>query len=200
MAQNRVIHHCRADYIIQPWKNSQGQTAEIAKCHCPDNPDDFIWRLSIATISQDGPFSVFPGIDRTLMLLSGKGIDLCFPPGHLDHRLDEIGRHLSFDGADQVDCHLIDGETTDFNVMTRRETVRHDFDYLNNIQHPQKLRMRGQTLLVFSLAKNLSVLFDDKSYDLEQYDTLEINANAGEDIILSPTMGAACALIHIHFI
>ncbi|TRZ66771.1 MAG: hypothetical protein D4R98_05460 [Comamonadaceae bacterium] len=35
---------------------------------------DFDWRVSIAYIASNGPFSAFPRVDRIITLLSGGGI------------------------------------------------------------------------------------------------------------------------------
>ena len=43
------------------WKNGAGWTSEILRA--PD-VDDWDWRLSIAEIEADAPFSAFPGVDR----------------------------------------------------------------------------------------------------------------------------------------
>ncbi len=57
-----------------PWKNGGGVTVEIAIHPQGASVDDFDWRVSMATVASDGPFSVFPGIDRTLSVLEGDGI------------------------------------------------------------------------------------------------------------------------------
>lgn len=87
--------------------------------------DRFDWRVSIASIAQSGPFSVFPGIDRSIILLDGDGVRLrC--DGHFDHGLDTPAQPFAFAGDVAVDCTLLGAESTDFNVMTRRGVVRAD--------------------------------------------------------------------------
>jgi len=56
-----------------PWKNGAGSTTEIAVFPQDAGFTDFDWRVSLATIGADGPFSVFPGVDRTLALVEGHG-------------------------------------------------------------------------------------------------------------------------------
>ena len=46
-----------------PWKNGGGSTTEIAVWPNGAGLDEFDWRISLATITQSGPFSFFPGID-----------------------------------------------------------------------------------------------------------------------------------------
>ncbi len=59
-----------------PWKNGGGVTVEIAIHPAGASVDDFDWRVSMATVASDGPFSIFSGIDRTLSVLEGDGIVL----------------------------------------------------------------------------------------------------------------------------
>ncbi|HKE48074.1 MAG TPA: HutD family protein [Rhodanobacteraceae bacterium] len=113
-----------ADYRRVRWKNDGGWTTEIARE--PAGPErDFDWRVSIAEIERDGPFSSFPGVTRDLLLLSGNGIELDIddaPP----LRLVERFQRAHFEGEAAVDCRLLAGPTRDFNVMARRAAVRAD--------------------------------------------------------------------------
>ncbi len=63
-----------ADHKRMPWKNGGGETVEIAVAPQDAALGDFDWRISMATVAADGPFSIFPGIDRTLSILSGSGM------------------------------------------------------------------------------------------------------------------------------
>lgn len=111
-----------ADLPRTPWKNGGGSTREVV-CQPPGaGMDRFDWRVSIATIAKPGPFSVFAGIDRSIVLLDGDGVQLR-APGHFDHRLDTSAQPFAFAGDLAVDCTLLGGESTDFNVMTRRGVV-----------------------------------------------------------------------------
>ncbi|MEP7042636.1 MAG: HutD family protein [Dokdonella sp.] len=103
------------------WKNDGGWTTEIARD--PSTGDDFRWRVSIAEIESDGPFSTFPGIARDLLLLEGNGIELDIDdaaPRRLSRRFERV----HFAGESQVRCRLLAGATRDFNVMARRDAVR----------------------------------------------------------------------------
>jgi len=103
-----------------PWKNGGGSTREVA-CWPPGaNLDNFLWRASIASIAQPGPFSVFEGIDRQIMLLDGDGVHLQSRDGRIDHRLGQPNMPFAFSGDVAIDCTLLGGPSNDFNVMTRR--------------------------------------------------------------------------------
>lgn len=68
-------------YARMPWKNGGGETREIAIFPPAANLDTLDWRISMAVVAQDGPFSSFPGIDRTLCVIEGAGMELDFGAG-----------------------------------------------------------------------------------------------------------------------
>jgi environmental stress-induced protein Ves len=139
---------CRADsYIVMPWKNGGGSTTEIAVSPAGASLDAFDWRVSMARIERDGPFSSFPGIDRTLTLLDGKRVELRID-GRAPQVLTPSAPTLRFTGEDRVEASVPDGPITDFNVMTRRASCRHRFEQIRlNGEHP--LARRGGQTLVF---------------------------------------------------
>ena len=99
------------------WKNGLGWTREIARW---PRQGDWDWRLSIAEIERDSAFSAFPGIDRVLVLLTGNGLRLRFDDGEA-HLLEPPHGLLRFSGERAVAGELVDGRTTDFNLMWRRD-------------------------------------------------------------------------------
>ena len=102
------------------WRNGAGWTREIYAARDAGAP--WRWRLSIAEIDADAPFSSFPGVDRELVLLSGNGLRLRFADGEV---ADLLPPHdsLRFAGEREVAGELLDGPTTDFNLMWRRDAV-----------------------------------------------------------------------------
>lgn len=109
-----------ADLPATPWKNGGGVTREIV-CQPPGaHMANFDWRVSIAHIASDGPFSAFPGIDRVITLLSGGGVHLLGDDGQVDHRLDTPLAPFAFAGEAAIHARLLAGDCHDFNVMTRR--------------------------------------------------------------------------------
>jgi uncharacterized protein len=81
---------------------------------------NFDWRFSVAEVERAAPFSVFPGIDRCIVLLAGAGLHLRSDDGSLDHRLAVPGEPFQFSGDLPLLAEPIDGPSSDFNVMTRR--------------------------------------------------------------------------------
>lgn len=113
-------HLPAAGYLTQPWRNGGGVTQEIARA--PD-AGEFDWRISMATVSEDGAFSTFPGVDRTLTVLTGAGIMLAV--AGQEARLTP-GAPLAFPGDLPAAARLLAGEVTDLNVMTRRGRLSHE--------------------------------------------------------------------------
>lgn len=113
----------------QPWKNGCGLTRELALAPDGATTADFDWRLSIAAVARDAPFSAFPGVDRCIVLLDGAGMLL--RTGAATHRLDRPFVPLAFSGDDVVQAQLLEGATTDFNVMVRRGRWRADVSALS---------------------------------------------------------------------
>jgi len=101
-----------------PWKNGGGLTREVVR---EPAEGDLEWRLSVAEVSADGPFSTFEGIDRILVLLEGAGMDLRFVDDHHVERLRPIRDVKAFAGEAPVHATLVDGPTVDLNLMWRRD-------------------------------------------------------------------------------
>ncbi|MBL3568083.1 hypothetical protein BV509_15990 [Rhodovulum sulfidophilum] len=113
----------RSDLTPAPWKNGGGLTWELAAFPEGAGFPDMLWRMSLAEVASDGPFSAFPGIDRTLTVLAGRGMRLDFGGGSVD--LSEDSGPLSFPGEAPVTARLGAGSILDFNVMTRRGRAAH---------------------------------------------------------------------------
>ena len=95
------------DYRSMPWKNGAGRTTEIAVHPAGAALDAFAWRVSIADVERDGPFSRFPGIDRTIVLLDGAGMRL--RSGASDIELTTRFVPHDFSGDDAIECTLVAG-------------------------------------------------------------------------------------------
>jgi len=106
-------------YRRERWKNERGWTREIARSPAQG---EWNWRLSIAEIEEDAPFSRFDGIERELVLLSGNGLRLRFDDGAVDELLPPHDR-VRFAGERGVQGELVDGPTQDFNLMWRRDAI-----------------------------------------------------------------------------
>ena len=106
----------------QPWKNGAGATREIA--FGGEDALRFDWRISMAEVARDAPFSAFPGVDRCIVLLHGAGMRLCSDDGAIDHALTEPLVPFHFSGDVSLAATLVDKASSDVNVMTRRGVFR----------------------------------------------------------------------------
>ena len=119
MTAHRVL--APSTFRRMPWKNGGGRTTEIF-VEPPGAPlDDFAWRVSVADVNRSGPFSTFPGVDRTLVLLSGNGVRLTGDGTPLE--LAQPFEPVRFAGDVPLQCTLIAGPVRDFNLMARRGVV-----------------------------------------------------------------------------
>jgi uncharacterized protein len=105
-----------SEYRTMPWKNGGGVTTEIFA-----NPPsgDFDWRVSLATVNADGPFSTFDGYERHIMTLSGEGMVVDIE-GSGKFTLEPF-RPFSFSGDARVHGSLLRGTVMDFNLIVRRD-------------------------------------------------------------------------------
>ena len=108
------------EYQRVRWKNGQGWTREILRV--PADQPDWDWRVSIAEVDQGGPFSVFDGCKRELVLLTGEGMRLNFDDGETVELLPPHGRHR-FAGERGLSAELLAGPTQDFNLIWRRDRL-----------------------------------------------------------------------------
>jgi environmental stress-induced protein Ves len=112
------------DCKTTPWKNGGGSTIEIAAGPAGSSFETFDWRISMAQVGCDGPFSDFPGIDRTLAVLKGSGLVLTIGTG-APVTISRGADPVSFPGDVQTSARLVAGEINDLNVMTRRGRFSH---------------------------------------------------------------------------
>jgi len=110
----------------RPWKNGGGLTREIHVCRGNARAGEFQWRLSYATVSQSGPFSIFPNIDRWIVQTVGDPMTLHFENGTPAKTL-EIFVPYAFQGETVIDCRLGASTTEDFNFMVDRRVSRGEF-------------------------------------------------------------------------
>ena len=112
-----------AEQPEQAWANGGGRTRQIAiEPAGATFAGGFAWRVSIAQVASDGPFSMLPGIDRSLWLLRGPGMVLTV--GERAVRMDRPYQRCDFAGETPVASRLLGGPCEDLNVMTDRRRVR----------------------------------------------------------------------------
>ena len=111
------------------WKNGAGLTREIAVWPPGAAMDAFGWRLSVAELTRDAPFSAFAGVDRRIGVLEWAGMRLIDAHGAPVQALRPL-EPWSFPGEPVLQAELPNGPCRDFNVMTRRGHWRADLRVL----------------------------------------------------------------------
>ena len=144
-----------------PWRNGLGVQYEIA---CDGSlPDDWTWRLSTADITQDVPFSSFPGVTREFCVAEGNGVILNI--NGVDHRC-EPRSVTTFRGDDVVFATLIDGPMRALNLMVRDGSKSRSL----------RLNSAGQELddcsVVVAIGSALILVVDSDEIDLQILDAL----------------------------
>jgi len=142
-----------ADYSARPWKNGGGTTRDIIVSPPGASLDNFDWRLSLAQVDRNGPFSRFDNVDRTLVLLSGA---LTLHEG--ERRIDLVRNEpVAFAGERAIEATVGGASTLDFNVMTRRGRTRH-LVRRESFSEPASLDApRRMSIVLFALERGLIV-------------------------------------------
>jgi environmental stress-induced protein Ves len=173
------------DVVRVPWKNGGGTTAEIAAFPQDSNFDTFGWRISMADVTSDGPFSTFPGVDRTLIVVEGNGIELNV--GGTPHCLNNIMPKFSFSGDALTFGRLISGPIRDLNVMTRRGAFRHRTRFVRS-----GVALLSQDIgaaFIVALDSALDVTMNNAIHSLQILDTLALEPT--QEMILLSAEGRA---------
>lgn len=163
--------------VASPWKNGGGITREVASCA-------HAWRVSIADIDRDGPFSRFDGIDRLLMVLDGAGITLG-SAGVLG--AFEVAR---FNGEAPVTARLANGPVRVFNLMTYRGVARASVDI---VRAPGRRTVAADTALLLCAQGSVEVRAGPACIALTPLDTLRIDRANSVEIALQGDGVLVCA-------
>ncbi|WP_332680508.1 HutD/Ves family protein [Bosea sp. (in: a-proteobacteria)] len=186
----RIIRY--QDCRVMPWKNGGGSTTEIAIHPEGASLDDFDWRISMADVASDGPFSLFPGVDRTLSVLTGNGIALAFG-AHGTVTLRPGSAPHAFAGDAAVVGELIDGPITDLNVMTRRGRVRHRVRRLSG-PAPIAIAPEGELLVLFAGSGEWRAKTTGGTHALGARDSLVIEAGESASLDCGDDAGELYAI------
>lgn len=140
------------DFLVMPWKNGGGVTTQLAVFPPGAGLDKFDWRISTAQVASEGPFSLFPGIDRSLAVIQGHGLILTGADGEC-HRMGEGSDPFIFRGEQRIDAQLKGGSVIDFNVMTRRSACSHLLE-VTELQGARRFVPRSDLMMVYMARGN----------------------------------------------
>jgi len=164
-------------YDRKPWKNGGGITEDVWLFPEGASHDDFDIRLSLAEISQDGPFSSFPGIDRTITLVGGDPFVLEFEDGTRRHMtlLDPF----SFDGVLTPVSRLDGAPSRDFNVMTRRGRWTHQVAVHRAVGSTNPQLEPGAVAVLHAVAGSWQVCGNGHAVQASPRDTVIVQGETG---------------------
>jgi uncharacterized protein len=172
------------DCKTTPWKNGGGSTTEIAIGPAGASLENFDWRISMARVASDGPFSDFAGIDRTLAVVKGNGLVLTVG-GNAPVMLSIGSDPVSFPGDTPTSARLTAGEITDLNVMTRRDRFRHR---LMRVDKPMSCAFGDDDIaMVLSLDGTTTISFGPDNTTLDHGDAALITRTTAGFRILRVT-------------
>jgi environmental stress-induced protein Ves len=172
------------DYRCMAWKNGGGETAEIAVFPEGATLDTFEWRVSMANVATDGPFSVFPGVDRTLAILQGDGLTL-LPASRGPMQVEPTSPPVTFPSELSVMAHLRGSTIIDFNVMTRRGRFRHCLSRMS-LSEPTTLVRHGALMMVFLQSGEADISYGTVSSRLERHDTALLDGVGETECRITP--------------
>ncbi|WP_245512837.1 HutD family protein [Rhizobium sp. BK376] len=179
----RMTHLRAQDYRRMPWKNGGGETVEIIVSPEGAGLADFDWRISMATVATDGPFSIFPDTDRTLSILEGAGMALSIE-GHDPILLTRDSVPLPFPADAVTSATLADGPITDLNVMTRRGKISHQVERLA-VETTGEIRLEAETALILVDRGEIEITVGADRSRLAARDCLVVQGATEEAVALS---------------
>lgn len=117
------------DLREEPWRNGGGITRTVAKREINRKT---LWRISIADITGNEPFSRFDGTDREAVLVKGSSLTLCGDWGVSS--MNEVGDKVRFPGELSVRAELAWPFARLWNVMAERDRVSSELQVKRVVQ------------------------------------------------------------------
>jgi environmental stress-induced protein Ves len=172
-----------------PWKNGGGLTREVAAGPEGAALGDFDWRASTAEVRSDGPFSIFPGVQRTLCVLTGS---LEFQvEGMPPVRLAPDSAPYVFSGDAPAHARPGPEGVVDLNVMTRRGRFAAQVTFLEVASALTRATGAGVTLLF--ACTPLTVSTPQGDWRLARWDALRLDA--ATQLTLGDSDGQGCCYV-----
>lgn len=194
------FRHLRPDqYRAKPWKNHRGMTTEIAIFpeSADHHTDPFLWRLSAAQISSSSSFSLFPGYDRTIVLLDAGEMELNHDFAEKPVPIRRLDPY-SFKGEWSTMCEIGSEAATDFNLMVRRGKAKGELE-VRSLQGAPALEP-GKSLwtVLFCAEGRAEASLGETVQALETRETWIVERAPGEPhrgISLKPVGGPATVIV-----
>ena len=170
-----------------PWKNGGGVTREIATGR---RGEDLVWRLSMADVASDGPFSKFNGLTRILTVIEGNGMELI---SHGGSQQADYAVPVRFDGALEITSRLKDGPLRDLNLFFDPALCDGNVAVITDFQKHVFTAKSGQIVAIHCLRGEIVM---DGDRHLQKGDTAFVEPGS---IQVEPAGDASIALVTLSF-
>lgn len=144
-----------------PWANGGGTSYEIASDR--DELGEWAWRLAMAPVNEDGPFSRIECVNRFLTVVEGTGMLLSVDRKKLQCKPMQVVR---FRGDAITDATLLDGPITDINLMIRRKEADGEMAIVSEAGP-----LNGANIVV-AVGGSAQVQCGELTVDLESHDSM----------------------------
>jgi len=144
-----------------PWANGRGTSYEIAS----DRSDagEWTWRLAMAPVNEDGPFSRIECVNRFLAVVEGAGMLLSVDRKKLQCKPMQVVR---FRGDAITEAALTDGPITDINLMIRRKEAEGEMAVITDSG------LLNEASIIVALGGSAQVKCGDSTIELERHDSM----------------------------
>ena len=162
-----------------PWANGRGTSYEIASDR--NESGEWTWRLAMAPVNEDGPFSRIECVNRSLVVVEGAGVLLSVDRKKLQCLPMQVVR---FRGDAITEAALLDGPIMDINLMVRRKEADGEMAIVS------EAGMLIGASIVVAVGGAAQVKSADSTFDLEQHDSI-VECDA---VTLSLVSGMVCVV------
>jgi uncharacterized protein len=170
-----------ADRQPTRWRNGGGITFEVVSFPAGSGLDDFLWRISMAEVTQSGAFSVFPNVDRTLAIIEGRL--LLDTAGQGIAVLDQQSPALTFSGDVLTVGTPVSEVVKDLNVMTRRGQFSATVNRYAVLGTDSRLVFKADVSVIIALS-DIRIKHEHIYQELRRHDAILITKAENEEVEL----------------
>lgn len=186
----------KTQFREMPWANGGGITTELF-ARKDERSGHILWRLSLAGVAADGPFSHFANYNRILVLMMGHGLKLSHGDG-TEHILANVYDQATFPGDADTHATLTSGPVLDFNVITDRDRFRSVVTVMQNAKK-KRVAAIASVLAIYAVDNELLITDPDKGrHVLQKGDLLLVDAPEQSDWIVTGGTAIATQLLQLH--
>jgi len=168
-----------SEHTPMPWANGRGTSYEIASDR--NAVGEWTWRLAMAPVNEDGPFSRIECVNRSLAVVEGAGMLLFVDRKKLQCLPMQVVR---FRGDAITEAALTDGPIMDINLMVRRKESDGEMAIVSDAG-----LLNGASIVV-AVGGSAQLNSGDSTINLERHDSiLECDADT-----VSLVSGTVCVV------